>query len=484
MRVVMLASEAYPFARTGGLGDVVGALPAALRAEGVDVTVLLPGFRSVLARAGGGASEAAYVAVSSRTERVDFQTAAGAPYPLVVVRADHRFDRDHLYGPPGDAYGDNAERFVLFCRAALEWLRLQPTPPDVLHVHDWQAALAPVFLRANGAVYPELASVRTVLTIHNLAYQGRFWAPDWHLLNLDPGYFTPDFLEFYGEIDFLKGGLVFADAITTVSPRYAQEIQTPAFGEGLDGVVRSRAGQLHGIVNGIDVEGWDPTADPHLPATFSAAAPAGKVRCRTALQHELGLAVRDDVPLVAMITRLATQKGADLAFAVVPEWVRRGAVQLAILGNGDPGLEAWAQHLAASHPGAIATRIGFDEALSHRLEAGADLFLMPSRFEPCGLNQLYSLRYGTIPVVHAVGGLDDTVEEFDPAAGTGNGFKFAPFTREALEDALHRAVGAWHEPVHRDRLRRNGMAEDHSWRRSARAYRELYASLLAPTRYR
>lgn len=479
----MLSSEAQPFARTGGLGDVLGSLPGALRAEGVDATVMLPGFRGALARLDEQPEHTAFVPVSSRTERVDFHRVSRSDVPVVVVRADRYFDRDHLYGPPGGAYDDNAERFVVFCRAALEWLRHQSPPPDVLHAHDWQAALAIAFLRANAAVYPELAAIRTVLTIHNLAYQGRFWAPDWHLLNLDPGYFTPEFLEFYGEINFLKAGMVFADALTTVSPRYAREIQTPAFGEGLDGVVRDRADRLHGIANGIDYAVWNPATDPHIPATFDAANLAGKTRCRAALQRELGLPVDEHVPLLAMITRLATQKGADLALAALPDWLRRRAVQLVVLGNGDPGLEHAMRTLASSHPESVATRIGFDDPLAHRIEAGADLFLMPSRFEPCGLNQLYSLRYGTIPVVHAVGGLDDTVTEFDAAAGTGNGFKFGEFSVGALDHALQRAIAAWSDPAQRARLRHNGMTADHSWADSARRYRALYDDLLRPVRF-
>jgi starch synthase len=479
VNVAMVASEAHPYARTGGLGDVLGALPIALRREGVAATVCLPGYPSALAHAGRvGPSEIVHAPIGSRTEPVEFVRLLDRPFDVVLACADRYFRRDFLYGPPGGQYPDNAERFIVFCRAVLEWLRQQDPRPDILHAHDWQAALAIAFLRAN-ASYPELARTRTVFTIHNLAYQGRFWSADWHLLNLDLHYFSAPFLEFYGEINFLKAGLVFADALTTVSPRYAAEIQTPAFGEGLDGVLRSRATDLRGIVNGIDFALWNPQRDPHLPAPYSAADLVGKARCKAALQAELGLPTQSEVPLVAMITRLADQKGADLAFAALPALLADKAIQFVLLGNGDDALEQQARLLVAQYPGRAAVRIGFDEPLAHRIEAGADLFLMPSRFEPCGLNQLYSLRYGTIPVVHSVGGLDDTVQQFDAATRTGNGFKFTPFTPDALTAALRTALSQWHHPAQRTALIRNGMLADFSWDRSAAAYRALYDQLLS-----
>lgn len=475
----MLASEVQPYARTGGLGDVLGALPQALREQGVAVTVCLPGYPSALAVASpAAASQVVYAPVSSRTEPVEMLRLDDRGVDVVLARADRYFHRDYLYGPPHGAYADNPERFVIFCRAVLEWLRTLPTPPDVLHAHDWQAALALAFLRANTA-YPELARTRTVFTIHNLAYQGRFWAEDWHLLNLDRHYFSTEFLEYYGEINFLKAGLVFADVLTTVSPRYALEIQTPAFGEGLDGLLRARGHQLHGILNGIDYGLWNPLHDAHLPAHFDAHSLDGKGACKLALQAEVGLPMRPELPLVAMITRLAEQKGIGLAFAALPALLDQDQLQLVLLGNGDPWMEDQARGLAQRYPDRVAVRIGFDDPLAHRIEAGADLFLMPSRFEPCGLNQLYSLRYGTIPVVHAVGGLDDTVDQFDPNTCRGTGFKFSHFAVEPLRAALHSALAAWANPTHRTALIRNAMASDFSWDRSAQAYRTLYQQLIA-----
>jgi starch synthase len=396
-----------------------------------------------------------------------------------MLDAPRYFDRDGLYGSGDGDYGDNAERFAFFCRAALEWLRTLGTPPDILHCHDWQTALAPAMLRATAALYPELRRVRLMQTIHNLAYQGRFPASAWHLLNLDARYFTREALEFYGEINFLKAGLVFADALTTVSPRYAREIQTPELGEGLDGVLRARAGRLRGILNGIDYRVWNPAIDAALPARYDVGDLDGKARCKSHLQHALGLREEVEPPLLAIVSRFAWQKGIDVALDALPAVLETSAAQLAVLGRGDPHLEYRTHLLADRFPARVAVRTGMDEALAHRIVAGADLFLMPSRYEPCGLSQLYSLRYGTVPVVHATGGLDDTVAEFDTATGDGTGIKFAPDTPAALGDAIQRALEIRRDPAAWTRLRENAMRQDFSWDRSGRAYRNAYGALLA-----
>ncbi len=479
MRVVMLSPEVYPYAKTGGLADVLAALPPALAAAGVEVTVCVPGYRSALRAAGTPApGPRLYAPIASRMEAAEIVRVPGAPVPTLLLRADRYFDRDGLYGEGGQDYPDNAERFAFFCRAALEWLRAEREPPDVLHVHEWQAALAPAFLRATAALYPELGRVRTVLTLHNLAFQGRFPADHWHVLNLDARYFVPEFLEFYGEINFLKAGMVFADALTTVSPRYAAEIQTPAFGEGLDGVLRARGAALRGILNGIDDAVWDPATDPQLPARYRVGDLAGKARCKRALQAELGLDVGDDAPLLGVVSRLAEQKGFDLLAVALPPALEAWDAELAVLGSGEERYERWVRELEARFPGRVGARVGFDEGLAHRIEAGADVFLMPSRFEPCGLNQLYSLRYGTVPIVHATGGLDDSVAEFDPATGTGTGFKFTPYTADAFLVALERALRTRRDPALWARLVANGMAQDFSWSRAAAEYRALYETLV------
>ena len=479
MRVVMLSPEVYPYAKTGGLADVLAALPSALAQTGVQVTVCLPAFRSALRAAGPStAGIRLHAPVDSRMEPAEIVSVPGAAVPTMMVRADRYFDRDGIYGDAGGDYPDNAERFAFFCRAALEWLRAEHEPPDILHVHEWQSALAPAFLRATADLYPELRRVRTVLTIHNLAYQGRFPSSEWHLLNLDPRYFVPDFLEFYGQINYLKAGMVFADAITTVSPRYAAEIETPAFGEGLDGVLRARHDRLRGILNGIDQTAWNPATDPHLPAHYDARNLRGKPVCKAALQAELGLAARADVPLLGIVSRLAEQKGFDLLATALPEALATSEAQVAVLGSGDERYERLLAAIAARFEGRVALRIGFDEGLAHRIEAGADMFLMPSRFEPCGLNQLYSLRYGTVPVVHATGGLDDTVVDFDPGTGMGTGFKFTSYTPEAFLGALDRALRTRGDPALWTRVVTNGMAQDFSWNRAAQEYRRLYEELI------
>jgi starch synthase len=480
MRVCMLAAEAFPYAKTGGLADVLAALPEALRALGVDVTVMIPGYRTAL-RAAGAVERLGRVRapVASRLEPADIVRVPGAAVPTLLVDAPRYFDRDGLYGEGGSDYGDNAERFTVFCRAALEWMRGLAAPPDIVHCHDWQAALVPAMLRATAALYPELRRVRLVQTVHNLAYQGRFPASAWHLLNLDGRYFTSDWLEFWGDVSFLKAGLVFGDALTTVSPRYAREIQTPALGEGLDGVLRARASRLRGITNGIDYRIWNPATDLNLPARYDADDLAGKSVCKADLQRTLGLRPDAAAPLLGIVSRLAWQKGIDVALDALAPLCEHSDVQLVVLGSGEPDLERRLRELAARVPDRVAARTGMDEALAHRIIAGADLFLMPSRYEPCGLNQMYSQRYGTVPVVHATGGLDDTVTPFDPSTWDGTGFSFAPCTAEALRDALDRAFAVRADAAAWDRLVRNGMRQDFSWERSARAYQMVYGTLLA-----
>src|SRR5882762_4099814 len=480
MRVVMLAPEVHPYAKTGGLADVLAALPAALNRIGVEVSVCLPAYRTALRALGPlPVILRLHAPVSSRMEPAEILAVPNAPVPTFLVRADRFFDRDGLYGVGGRDYDDNAERFAFFGRAALEWLRHASPAPDILHMHDWQTALVPAFLRATADLYPELAAVRTVQTVHNLAYQGRFPSEEWHLLNLDPRHFVPDGLEFYGDINYLKAGLLFADAITTVSPRYAEEIQTPSFGSGLDGVLRMRADRLRGILNGVDDAVWNPASDPFVPAHYHQGDLGGKVRCKAALQAELGLAMSPEPALLAVVSRLAEQKGLELLGAVLPGLLKTRAVQFVALGKGDARYEELLVGLAGQFPGRVEVRIGFDEPLAHRIEAGADVFLMPSRFEPCGLNQLYSLRYGTVPVVHATGGLDDTVVEFDPVTGAGTGFKFTSYTPEAFLQALERAIRNRRHRALWARLMANGMVQDFSWNRAAQEYRRLYAEVVS-----
>jgi starch synthase len=478
LHVVTIASEVHPFAKTGGLADVTGALPPALARLGVRVSTVMPGYTQIRWAEIGATDTGVRVRapISDRTEEAAvWQVAPGNGQIVYFLRADRYFARGGLYGTPAGDYPDNAERFAFFSRAALA-LSATLVPVHVVHCHDWQAALVPAFLRANPERADALAAARTVLTVHNLGYQGLFWSLDWHLLNLDWRLFNPAQLEFYGKINYLKGGLVFSDAITTVSRKYAEEIQTPEFGHGLDGVLRERSDRLTGILNGVDYGEWTPETDPHLRARYAAGALGGKAVCKGDLQDMFGLDPRPDVPVLGLVSRLVDQKGCDLLAAALDELFARD-IQLVILGSGDQAYQDLFAALPARYPRRAGVHIGFDDTLAHKIEGGADLFLMPSRYEPCGLNQMYSLRYGTIPVVRATGGLDDTVIEFDPDTGTGTGFKFGPYTAAALLDAVDRALATYRAPGHWRRLLANAMAQDFSWERAARAYVDLYHRL-------
>jgi starch synthase len=473
MEILFVASEVAPWSKTGGLGDVAAALPRALAARGHEVAVVSPRYGSIDPRAAGFTRREGLLRI--RGEAATAWVRRGKPSFWLVEHPRLFGSRPGLYGEGGRDYPDNAERFTFLSRAALALPGAAGLRPRVVHANDWQTGLLPYLLRHEHGADPHLAGARTVFTIHNLAYQGVFPKTVVPHLGLPWDAFHVDAMEFYDQLGFLKAGLVFADALTTVSPTYAREIRTREGGNGLDPLLRDRAADLHGILNGIDATEWDPATDPHLPAHFTARALAGKARCKAALQREVGLPVRPDAPLAAMVSRLADQKGVDLLVAALPELLARD-VQLVMLGSGEARYEQALAQAAAERRGQMVVRLGFDEGLAHRIEAGADVFLMPSRYEPCGLNQLYSLRYGTVPVVRAVGGLEDTVEDYD-GWNAGTGFKFRDYTPAALSLAVRRALD-----VHRDRrawrgLQARGMAEDFSWDRSAASYEALYRRL-------
>jgi 1,4-alpha-glucan branching enzyme len=479
IHVVMVSPEAMPFAKTGGLADMVTSLSAALEELGVRVSVIVPGYRQAL---GQGLSLRdtgirAAVPCGGRTEEAQVLVGEiGSRIPVYLVRADRYFGREYLYGTSAGDYADNAERFAFFSRAALEVLR-QIDPPDVLHAHDWQAALAITFLKTQPERYPGLAAVRTVLTVHNPGYQGLFPDQEWGHLGLDRGLYTPDGLEFHGRINLLKGGVLFADAVTTVSPAYAQEILTAEQGFGMEGVFARRQAALTGILNGADYGVWNPATDRFLASNYGPEDLSGKQKCKTDLQRTFGLPRSSGIPLVGMVSRLAAQKGFDLLEKVLDELLERN-LQLVILGSGDRRYQDFFRSAARRHPRKLAVRIAFDEALAHKIEAGAGLFLMPSRYEPSGLSQFYSMKYGTIPVVRATGGLKDSIDEFDPVRGTGNGFTFSGYEGAALLEALDRALAAFARKDCWNVLMKNAMAADHSWSRSAREYVRLYEKLL------
>lgn len=475
-----------PFAKTGGLADVLGALPPAVARLGWDVTLAVPRYRGVTA---GSLVDSFPVTVGGYARDVGFFEADlrdGAR--ALLIDCPDLFDRGALYGIDGTEYPDNPRRFAMLVRAAFEFAARRGTAPSVVHAHDWQAGLAAVYLKTLYATHPVLAATPGIFTIHNLAYQGLF-AADW-LPRLDLGWeqFTIDRLEYWGRISFLKGGINDARTITTVSPRYAAEIQTPELGFGFDGILRERRADLVGILNGIDTKQWDPERDPFLTVPYNVADLGGKAAAKADVLARYHLPVIPARPLVGMISRMVDQKGFDLIAALADDLPLLDA-SFVVLGTGEARYQDVWTRLAAEHPDRIGVRIGFDEPLSHLIEAGADVFLMPSRFEPCGLNQMYSLRYGTVPVVRAVGGLADTVTDYAPGRKTSTGFVFEPYTPAALLEALCRALALYSNRQKWEALQATGMKQDHSWDRSAREYVKIYERALRtrvarPTRLR
>ncbi len=477
LHIVMASPEIAPLAKTGGLGDVLGSLPRALERLGLRVSLIMPAHRSVIS-SGFPLEDTGIsftVPVSRRREEGRLlRTKTGSAISIYLILADQYFDREGLYGTSEGDYPDNAERFIFFSRAILEVLKLET--PAILHAHDWQSALAIVFLKAQPHLYPELSSVKTVLTVHNLGFQGLFGYPDWHLLNLDGYFFAPRYLEYYGKINFLKGGLIFADKVSTVSPTYAEEIKTAEQGFGLDGVFRERAKDLVGILNGADYEIWNPETDPLIPYGYDPHNLSGKRFCKSELQRIFNIHTDPDIPLIGMVSRLTTQKGFDLLEKAMDDLLSRD-IQFVLLGTGDRRYEQIFGEMPERYPGKAGVRIAFDEALSHKVIAGCDLLLMPSRYEPSGLTQMYGMRYGTIPIVRATGGLSDTVNEFDSKTERGNGFLFGPYEVPALMQVLDRALNLSQQKKEWSTIMKNAMAADFSWARSARLYADLYQRL-------
>jgi starch synthase len=466
----MVSPEAAPFAKTGGLADVVGALPGALQELGDEVAVVLPRYGSIDLTNARRVWDHMRVFLGSDLYDLTIYQAA-APNRVYLVDYPPLFDRKSLYGTGGKDYPDNHIRFAVLARAALEIAR-HLFRTEVFHCHDWQAALVPAYLRSTFASDPTFLGCRTVFTIHNLGYPGLFPEAAMDEVGLDPTLFTIDGLEFWGQVSFLKAGLAYADALTTVSPTYAREIQTPEMGFGLDGVLRARSNVLTGILNGVDYSEWSPEVDPHIPARYSAVDLSGKAICKQKLLDEFGLpAEAMKRPLIGLVSRFTPQKGADLIAAAAAGMLAED-LYLVALGTGDREYEDFFRNMQRDYPGRFAVRVGFDNGLAHRIEAGSDMFLMPSRYEPCGLNQIYSLRYGTPPMVRATGGLDDTIDE-------GTGFKFAEYSAHALLGAVRAAVTAYADSRGwRERMRR-GMMRDFSWRASAAEYSALYQRVTA-----
>ncbi len=487
MKILYVSAEVAPFSKVGGLGDVAGALPKALAALGADVRVITPKYASIDDGPAGRTLRhdgvAFAVAVGRRRYRATLwqSTIPNSTVPVYFLRNRRLFDRPGIYldTTTGKAYPDEPMRFAFLSRGALRAAEAIGFTPDVIHLNDHHTAPVIGYLTYRGNQHPVLRSAKTVFTIHNLGYQGIYS----HAMSRDLG--MPRMaaaplgpLEFFGNVSFMKLGIALADAVTTVSPSYADEIQgSPEFGMGLEGILSSRSGAVRGILNGIDYTVWNPQTDPHLAAPYSDNNLSGKGANRAGLLRLFGWPEDSREPIVAMIGRLAAQKGWDLVLAAGRRMVKLG-VRLAVLGTGDTAYERGLLELAERHPSRVGATLRFDEARAHLMEAGADMFLMPSRYEPCGLNQMISLRYGTVPVVRATGGLRDTVAEFDPGTGRGNGFLFEDYTPDAMLEALARALRVFRQRDQWRQIVRNGMSADHSWTTSARAYLQLYDSIV------
>jgi starch synthase len=490
MRVAHVVSEVYPFSKTGGLADVADALSASLARSGVETIVFSPFYRETrewFERNGVRTEEQAIpnpLWIGDEQHPLVLRLLEGDGRRWVFVVDGTFYDRDSLYADAeGHDYDDSVGRFAFLCRAALEYCLASGDLPDLFHVHDWQASLVSVYLKT---IYrhPGLDGVPSVLTIHNLGYQGLFPAQQLYATGLDWGVFHPEGLEFYGQLNLLKGGIVFADAVTTVSPSYAEEIQGQSLGCGLDGVLRAHGGKLTGILNGVDTERWNPATDASLPARYDAGDLSGKAICKRELQSRVGLPRDDRAFLLGTVGRLTPQKGFPVLAKAFP-LLADLPLQLVVLGTGDPPVEELARELAFSSPARVVCIIGFDDALAHLIEAGADAFVMPSAYEPCGLNQMYSQRYGTVPIAHATGGLKDTVVDATAAnlaSGDASGFSFAPLGVRALAGAIRRAEGFYsRQPAVWEQLAARIMRLDRSWSASARAYLKLYEGLLSRT---
>jgi len=480
MKIVFASPEAVPFAKTGGLADVSGALPKALAQMGHEVTLILPKYRVVDEKRFhlNPTGISLNVPIYQRMESAEVYAADWAPnFKVLLIRKDAYYDREQLYGTASGDFEDNAERFIFFSRSILEAALAFNLQPDIIHCNDWQTGLTPVYFKT---LYhsSSLARAVSIFTIHNIGYQGLFWHYDMLITNLGWELFTPQALEFYGKLNCLKGGIVFSDAVSTVSRKYMEEIQTPEMGFGLDGVLRDRQGDLYGILNGVDYGEWSPASDPYIRKKYSPSDLTGKRDCKSDLQRVFGLTVREDIPLIGVISRLVEQKGFDLIAAILEDMINLG-LQFVLLGTGEEEYHLLLENFRQKYPKQIGMKFAFDNALAHKIEAGSDIFLMPSRYEPCGLNQIYSLKYGTIPVVRATGGLDDTIEDFNPISQEGNGFKFKDYLAPRLLETIKRCLHAYRNRALWEKLMIRGMAADFSWEQSANAYLKVYQDTLA-----
>ncbi len=475
MKILMASTEMSPIARSGGLGDVIETLPVELRNRDLEVIVALPYYRCIRENPDLQIrTTGVQITVQVGGKRLDaevLETRSRNNVQIFLIRRDEYFDRSHLYGTDGRAYDDNAERFIYFQKAVVELARRLSPPPDIIHSHDWQTALIPVFVKQRGLPF------KTVLTIHNIVYQGSFWAADFGLTNLPGDWFGPKGVEFFGALNFMKGGIVCADMITTVSERYAHDIQQPEYGAGLQTVLEENKDRLTGILNGADYSLWNPETDKLLPKKYGPDSLDGKVKCRDALLKAFKLEKQPKGPVFGMVTRLAEQKGFDVLLPLVDRLLSDD-VRLIILGEGDADYERELRVARKKHKGRMALEIEFDDAAAHLITAGSDIVLMPSHFEPCGLSAMYSLKYGSVPIARASGGLYQIVQDYDPTTGTGNGFVFFDYSTEAFWDTIRRARRVFKNEKEWRALMRRGIATDFSWEAAAEEYERVYKFLV------
>ncbi|MFH1114489.1 MAG: glycogen synthase GlgA [Pseudomonadota bacterium] len=477
VRILMITPEATPFAKTGGLGEVLAALPEELVDLGLEVDVLLPKYRGISPEAYPIENTGQTVTLTLNAKEINagiWQLRKKKGLRYLFLECDQYYDRENLYGTAEGDYEDNAERYVFLTRAGIEMGPAAGIRYDVFHSHDWQAALAPVYLRTLYAGEQLLESGASVITIHNLGYQGIFWHLDMPLVGVGWEFFTPKYMEFHGRLNFLKSGIVFAEEVNTVSPGYCKEILTPAFGFGLEGVLQEKGPHLTGIINGVDYKVWNPATDPRIASEFSTSDLSGKSACKADLQRSARLPLKPDVPVIAMVSRLSSQKGIDIFEGALGPLLQKD-LQFVLLGTGDARYHEKFEQIAKEAPDKTGIFLTYDDELAHKIFAGSDMLLVPSRYEPCGLNQLYALKYGAVPIVRSTGGLEDTVEEYDPDLDVGTGFKFVPQDPPALESTILKAVDVYlNKPEPWKRLMIRGMSRDFSWTRSAKEYIRLY----------
>lgn len=480
MKILFVSSEVAPYSKTGGLADVSGALPPAISTLGHEVRVMTPKYKTLKKEASDSGATITVTLGGLKRSVGLFEGELGIEpeesVPVTLLGEPEFFDRDELYSTTTGDYPDNHERFAFFSKAVIEAAKALDFEPDIVHLNDWQSALVAVYLRSIMSDDPFFRGSRIVITIHNLGYQGLFPGETLKAADLPESLFTPQYLEFFGRVNYLKGAMVFADAITTVSEGYAREIMNPEYGMGLDGVLRERSSIVHGILNGVDYSEWNPRKDKFITTNYTPKKLLGKESCKKDLQRAFKLPALPEVPLIGMVSRLAEQKGFDLLELALPDLMIRD-LQLAILGTGEERYHKFFESVKSKYKNKLGVKLAYDNTIAHKIEAGADMFLMPSLYEPCGLNQMYSLNYGTVPIVRATGGLDDTVQE--GPEGEGTGFKFRDYTASEMLACLDRALKAYLDRKKWKKIMTNGMAKDYSWKRSANNYVNLYNSLIS-----